>query len=49
MRSEVIYRAAKNVESRYALCGVCAKGTRELHIPSGRVEDTINLVLLILG
>lgn len=49
MRSEAVFGAIKTVGSRYGLCGICSKGTRELHIPSGRVEDTINIVLLILG
>lgn len=49
MRSKVIFEAAKKVDERYRLCHICAKGTRALHAPSSRVEDTINIVLLILG
>lgn len=49
MRSESVFVAATKMGCRYALCRVCAKGTRKLHVPSSRIEDTINIVLLILG
>jgi hypothetical protein len=49
MRSEVVFQASRKVNGRYQLCRVCARGTRELHITSRRVEDTINAVLTILG
>jgi len=49
MRSDLIFDALGKVESRYALCRVCAKGTRTLHVQTDRIEDTINDVLLILA
>ncbi len=49
MRSDLIFDALGKVESRYTLCRVCAKGTRTLHTQTGRIEDTINDVLMILA
>lgn len=49
MRSDLIFDALGKVENRYVLCRVCAKGTRTLHSQTGRIEDTINDVLMILA
>lgn len=49
MRSVLIFGVLGRAESRYALCRVCAKGTRRLHAQTGRIEDTINNVLSILA
>lgn len=49
MRSEVVFQAIKKIDGRYQLCGACVQGTRELHIGSRRIEDTINAVLIMLG
>lgn len=49
MRSDLIFGVLGRAESRYALCRMCAKGTRRLHAQTGRIEDTINDVLSILA
>lgn len=49
MRSDLVFGALRKAENRYSLCRVCAKGTREIHVQAGRIEDTINEVLLILA
>jgi hypothetical protein len=49
MRSDLVFESLGKVENRYTLCRVCAKGTRTLHVQTGRIEDTINEVLQILA
>ncbi len=49
MRSEVVYRANRKIEDRYQLCKACAIATRKLHVPSCRIQDTINAVLAGIG
>jgi hypothetical protein len=44
MRSELIFKAVAHVPNRYLLVRLLAKGTRKMHKPNTRVEDT-NLVL----
>jgi hypothetical protein len=45
MRSELIFKAVAYEPSRYLLVRLLAKGTRKMHKPNTRVEDTTNLVL----
>src|SRR5438128_674328 len=45
MRSELIFKAIAHVPNRYLLVRLLAKGTRKMHKPNTRVEDTTNLVL----
>jgi hypothetical protein len=45
MRSELIFKAVAHVPNRYLLVRLLAKGTRKMHKPNSRVEDTTNLVL----
>lgn len=49
MRSDLVFCALRKAENRYSLCRVCARGTREIHVRTGRIEDTINEVLVILA
>lgn len=49
MRSEAVFQASSVIKSRYNLCRMCAKGTRELHFSSDRIQDTINAVLTIIS
>ena len=48
-RSENVFKARRSIPSAFHLCKLCAKATREMHFDSGRVEDTINLALVIIG
>ena len=45
MRSELIFEALVYESNRYLLCRLVAKGTRKLHRPNTRVEDTTNEML----
>jgi hypothetical protein len=45
MRSELIFDALVCESNRYLLCRLVAKGTRKLHRPNTRVEDTTNEML----
>jgi len=45
MRSELIFDALICESNRYLLCKLVAKGTRKLHRPNTRVEDTTNEML----
>jgi hypothetical protein len=45
MRSELIFEALVREPNRYLLCRLVAKGTRKLHRPNSRVEDTTNELL----
>jgi hypothetical protein len=45
MRSELIFDAFIYESNRYLLCRLVAKGTRKLHRPNTRVEDTTNEML----
>jgi hypothetical protein len=49
MRSELIFEAIVYESNRYLLCRLVAKGTRKLHRPNTRVEDTTNDMLERLG
>lgn len=42
MRSELIFEALAREPNRYLLCRLVAKGTRSLHRPNTRVQDTTN-------
>jgi len=48
-RSENVFKARRSVSGAFHLCQLCAKATRKMHFDSGRVEDTINLALVIIG
>jgi hypothetical protein len=45
MRSELIFEALIREPNRYLLCRLVAKGTRKLHRPNTRVQDTTNEML----
>jgi len=45
MRSELIFKALSYQSNRYLLARLLAKGTRKMHRPNTRIEDTTNLVL----
>jgi hypothetical protein len=45
MRSQLIFEALVYESNRYLLCRLVAKGTRKLHRPNTRVEDTTNEML----
>jgi hypothetical protein len=45
MRSELIFQAIVHESNRYMLCRVIAKGTRALHRPNTRVQETTNAAL----
>jgi hypothetical protein len=49
MRSELIFEALVHESNRYLLCRLVAKGTRKLHRPNTRVEDTANEMLQRFG
>lgn len=42
MRSEIIFRAAEQVDNKYKLCQTASKATRRLHIASRNTQETIN-------
>ena len=48
MRSDLVFDALAYTSNRYELCKVVAKGSRECHVPSTRLEDTTNDVLVLL-
>jgi hypothetical protein len=45
MRSELIFKAVSQEPNRYLLTRLLAKGTRKMHRPNTRIEDTTNLLL----
>jgi hypothetical protein len=45
MRSELIFEALLREPNRYLLCRLVAKGTRKLHRPNTRMEETTNELL----
>jgi hypothetical protein len=45
MRSELVFKALAHESNRYLLVRLVAKGTRKLHRPNTRVEETMNAVL----
>jgi hypothetical protein len=45
MRSELIFQAIGHESNRYMLCRVVAKGTRALHKPNTRLQETTNAAL----
>jgi len=45
MRSELVFHAIVYESNRYQLCRVIAKGTRALHKPNTRLQETTNDVL----
>jgi hypothetical protein len=45
MRSELIFEALVLEPNRYLLCRLVAKGTRKLHRPNTRIQDTTNELL----
>ncbi len=49
MRSKAVFQASYAIHNRYKLCGICASGTRKLHIRSGRIQDTINVALGVMS
>jgi hypothetical protein len=49
MRSELIFRAVAHETNRYLLVKLLAKGTRSMHRPNTRVQDTTNEVLQQFG
>jgi hypothetical protein len=49
MRSQAVFHASEAMGNRFQLCGVCASGTRKLHVDSGRIQDTINTVLVLMS
>ena len=49
MRSELVFGAIPEISNRYQLCQLVAKGTRKLHKPSTRLQDTVNDVLARLS
>jgi hypothetical protein len=48
-RSELIFRAAAQIPSRFVLVMAVARATRTIHLPRTRVGDTINRVLTMAG
>jgi hypothetical protein len=45
MRSDLVFGAFAQISNRYQLCGLVSKGTRKLHRPKTRLQDTTNDVL----
>jgi hypothetical protein len=45
MRSELVFKALAYESNRYQLVRLLAKGTRSLHRPATRVQDTTNEIL----
>lgn len=45
MRSELVFKALAQESNRYKLVRVVARGTRKLHRPNTRVQETMNAVL----
>lgn len=48
-RSDLVFAARVHLPNRYRLCRLVALGTRKLHKPSSRIQDTINDVLARLA
>jgi hypothetical protein len=42
MRSNLVFKALVNESNRYQLCRLIAKGTRKLHRPNTRLQETAN-------
>ena len=42
MRSELVFKALACESNRYQFCRLIAKGTRKLHRPNTRLQETIN-------
>jgi hypothetical protein len=49
MRSELVFKALVYESNRYQLCRLIAKGTRKLHRPNTRLQETANDVLERFG
>jgi hypothetical protein len=49
MRSELVFKALAYESNRYQFCRLIAKGTRKLHRPNTRLQDTTNDVLELFG
>jgi hypothetical protein len=45
MRSELVFKAFIYESNRYQLCRLIAKGTRKLHRPNTRLQETTNNVI----
>lgn len=45
MRSELVFKALEHESNRYKLVRLVAKGTRRLHRPNTRLQETTNTVL----
>jgi hypothetical protein len=45
MRSELVFKAFIYESNRYQLCRLIAKGTRKLHRPNTRLQETTNDVI----
>jgi hypothetical protein len=45
MRSELVYKVLAYEPNRYQLVRLLAKGTRKMHKPSTRLQETTNKVL----
>ena len=45
MRSELVFKAFVYETNRYQLCRLIAKGTRKLHRPNTRLQETTNEVI----
>jgi hypothetical protein len=48
MRSDLVFGALAHISNRYQLCRLVSKGTRTLHRPKSRLQDTTNDVLACL-
>ncbi len=49
MRSELIFKVVAHEPNRYRLVKLLAKGTRGMHRPNTRLQDTMNEVLRRFG
>jgi hypothetical protein len=49
MRSNLVFGALAHTSNRYHLCRLVSKGTRRMHKPRFRLQDTTNDVLLCLA
>jgi hypothetical protein len=48
MRSDLVFWGACQISNRYQLFKLASKGTRSLHRPNTRLEDTTNDALVCL-
>ena len=48
MRSDLVFGALAHMSNRYQFCHLVSKGTRSLHRPKTRLQDTTNDVLVRL-